>query len=452
MVVAFGAISNAFSESGEIEWDVTLGTGIGTSVEETDDGGFIISGYFRAAGKPGEPEPLLIKTDSNGRKLWAKSYNQYGEAYSVHETIDGGFIICGGHIHGYLMKTDSSGYLTWINVLEEYCEFSSVELTDDGGFIISGEKSGQGLWLVKTDSQGNVEWSRTFEEAWLGKSVKQTSDGGYIITSTNSFSDPIVFYIGLMKTNSAGFKEWDKMFNECYWAGGNSVQQTIDGGYILTGGIMDDLGNKNLILIKTDSLGNEEWNKIFGGTGNSVQQTIDGGYIITGSNEFDGGYRLLVIKTDSGGNEEWNRTFGESVFNGGNSVQQTSDGSYIITGYTSGTTMPDAVIRLIKIKGSPPPLPCKWTGRWDTADWGEIELQQSDDLVTGSFLSGEGKIEGTVSGDKLTGTWSEAPTYSPPRHAGDLELIMSKDCNSFSGNWRFGTSGDWFGEWNGMRI
>ena len=120
---------------------------------------------------------------------------------------------------------------------------------------------------------------------------------------------------------------------------GWSVQQTVDGGFIVAGFTESfGAGNADVWLIKLDIDGNEEWNQTFGGEnedkGFSVAQTMDGGYIVAGDTwSFGaGGSDVWLIKTDASGNEVWNRTFGGSDNDGAWEVQQTADSGYVIVG------------------------------------------------------------------------------------------------------------------------
>ncbi|MCH8012142.1 MAG: Ig-like domain-containing protein [Candidatus Marinimicrobia bacterium] len=261
---------------------------------------------------------------------------------SVQQTTDGGYIIVGTS----LIKIDSNGNEEWIN---QSIFGRSVQQTADGGYIITGYtfsfgNGGQDIWLIKTDLQGNEEWNKTFGGSDDDKafSVQQTTDGGYIITGwTRSFGNG-GWDVLLIKTDSEGNEEWSKTFGGSAWEQGLSVQKTENDGYIITGWTDSfGIGNGDVWLIKTDSNGNEQWNKTFGDSygdvGNSVQQTTDGGYIITGYIYSSGNSKndVWLIKTDSEGNEEWNKTFGGSGHEMGNSVQQTTDGGYIITGSTN---------------------------------------------------------------------------------------------------------------------
>ncbi|MEA4845835.1 MAG: hypothetical protein VB106_01235, partial [Clostridiaceae bacterium] len=88
-----------------------------------------------------------------------------------------------------------------------------------------------------------------------------------------------------------------------------------------------------------------------------------------------------------------------------------------------------------------------WAGEWDS-NWGKMVITQEVASVAGTYTHDSGKISGTVSGNIFTGTWSESPSYSPPRDAGDMELTMAADGKSFTGKWRYGSEGSW-GNWEG---
>jgi hypothetical protein len=103
-----------------------------------------------------------------------------------------------------------------------------------------------------------------------------------------------------------------------------------------------------------------------------------------------------------------------------------------------------------------------WTGKWDTTFFkygGQLHkalwyLKQVESRVTGTYDWDNGRFEGWQSKTSglMVGTWLESPTYKPPDDAGDIELQQSVDGNSFTGKWRYGSSGEWIGEWNGKRI
>ncbi|MGA1862011.1 choice-of-anchor C family protein [Deferribacter thermophilus] len=91
-------------------------------------------------------------------------------------------------------------------------------------------------------------------------------------------------------------------------------------------------------------------------------------------------------------------------------------------------------------------------GSWDT-NFGKMNLIQRGNTVTGSYTHDKGRITGTISGNILIGRWSEYPSYKPPRDAGDLQFVFSKDGTKFTGKWRYGFCGNtWDGTWNGTKI
>ena len=169
----------------------------------------------------------------------------------------------------------------------------SMQKTFDNGFILTGNtwSFGSGctdVWLIKTDEFGNEEWNQTFggSNNDYAHSIMQTSDFGYIVAGTTSSYGAGESDGWLLKIDENGIEEWNQTFGQEEYDGAFSVQQTIDGGYVITGYSFVSIEYQtDALLIKTDEFGNEEWSQTFGGNADDqtycVQQTSDNGFILT---------------------------------------------------------------------------------------------------------------------------------------------------------------------------
>jgi hypothetical protein len=330
----------------------------GNAVELTTDGCYIVAGFTASYGE-GRDDAWLIKVDDAGSARWQHTIGGTGRdrANSIQQTAEPGYIVTGytdskgaGGYDLWLVKTGGSGNVMWDTTFggdgNEWG--NSVIQSADGGYVVAGFTGSTGAggydaWLVCTDDEGRLVWDRTFGGGQydVANCVRQTRDGGYIIVGYTASQGAGGDDLWLIKTDSMGQELWNRTFGDVDTDVGNSVQQTSDGGYIIAGSLgFRGATAGDMWLIKTDSLGNRMWDRTFGGSGydvgNSVQQTLDGGYIVAGNTDSlgAGGGDILLVRADAAGSEVWSRTFGGISYDAGSSVRQTADGGYVVAGLT----------------------------------------------------------------------------------------------------------------------
>jgi len=343
----------------------------GSCVQQTTDGGFIITGYTYSYGE-GLSDVWLIKTDDSGDTLWTRTFggDRDDKANYVQQTTDGGYILVGytrssgaGIFDVWLIKTDDTGEMEWSKTyggLESDIGIA-VQQTSDGGYAILANSDSYGagmldIWLIRTDSLGDTLWTKTIGDTLrqAGKSFQLTSDGGFIIVGHNTswgvgtVERPVYLVSGiyLVKTDASGDTLWTKTFESDNDNEGLAVMETSDGSFVLAGYTWE-YGWSDLLLIKTDDSGNTLWETVIQGghvdVPHSLQETIDGGYIVFGHTTSYGvgqpADNIWLLKFDTAGDTLWTKVIGGVGDDRALFGQQTSDGGYIVTGYTvpSGT-------------------------------------------------------------------------------------------------------------------
>jgi len=141
---------------------------------------------------------------------------------------------------------------------------NSIDITLDGGFILAGETESFGagsndVYLIRTTSNGDTLWTRTFgnENVNVANSVLQTNDGGFLITGTSEGSEPGSYDIYLIKTNHNGDTLWTRSYGGEDENHGWSSEFTNEGGYITYGSTSRyGAGGLDAYLLKLDASGN----------------------------------------------------------------------------------------------------------------------------------------------------------------------------------------------------
>lgn len=350
-------------------WTKTYGGGSADGAKAvcgSNDGGYLVVGYTFSSGAGGS-DMYVVNINEQGDSVWTNTYGGSGYEY--------GYGICPAD-DGYVLV----GYLT---------SFSTGSSKD--------------VYVVKIDTEGNEVWSETFggDGLDIGMSVCPADDGFLVCGYTESFGagENDIYVI---KIDETGTMLWEKQYGGSGAELGYQIKETSDGNYIIVGASGSDRANYDCVLIKIDDDGTILWENYYGAPGgeggydrgHSVIETSDGGFLIVGESNYGDALNMLVIKTDAAGEEEWVQVFGDSLHDHGSDVIETSDGNYVICGRFDTTEKGKNDIGLIKFNDNGQELWRKsfsmhgseWaTSLVETNDKGLLLIGHTDSIGMGKY-------------------------------------------------------------------
>lgn len=335
-----------FDADENLQWQKTYGGSgddRGQAVIQTSDGGFAITGYAQsedgdASNNEGFHDNWVLKLDANGNILWEKSFGFAGHdhSYALVEAVGGGFFFSGFldvtssngegatdkgsslSAHGvgefWGTKVDETGNLDWRKYFGGTNNDRAYGLAHghDGGYVMAGftesndfdisnAKGSYDFWVVKIDKNGTLEWESSFGGSGIdqGQDIAQTHDGGYVVVGSTFSNDIQVTKnngesdIWLVKLDGSGQLVWEKNFGGTAFDAAKSVQRTSDNGFLISGSsksntddVLQNFGENDFWLIKTNASGDLLWQQNFGGAGLDYAydaiEISNGKYIVVG--------------------------------------------------------------------------------------------------------------------------------------------------------------------------
>jgi hypothetical protein len=326
----------------------------GRGIAHCPDGNYVIVGTSWQPNGNGN-EILVMKIEPDGDTIWTRTYGGSGFDAGINVTPKGsGFLIYGsttsssGNTDFMSITLDANGDTVSSasyggNQADDCVEGLGSGVTPEGNYIFAGQTMSYGAgiydaYIIKTDYTGNVLWSRTYGGMYSEQNgnVIQTSDLGFAwFGTTTSFGSGSADMF-LVKTDSVGNMLWSRCYGDTFPELGYGILQASDGGYVLTGMILVSPTNYDIVVIKTDSLGNVIWNRQFHNVwnewGKGVLEISSGGYLVYGITMNGGNQDMLIMKLDINGNFLWAQSYGLGANESIGSAVETADGGFMVCG------------------------------------------------------------------------------------------------------------------------
>jgi len=340
--------------------------------------------------------------------LWTRTYGGAGSdvGYSVQQTNDGGFIIAGatnsfgaGDYDIYLIKTNQFGDTLWTKIYggadQDYG--SEVQQTADGGYIVIGStnsfnNSRDDLYLIKTDTNGDTLWTKVYGGLWgdVGRSITEDIDGNYLATGYTMSFDPGNADVWILKFNEFGDTLWTRRVGGNEVNNSASIKQLENDDYIITGYTQSFNSSPDMYLIRIDSSGDTIWTNHYGRQGfeygEDVLELDDGGFVVAGyTTSYGTGYDCYLVRVNVNGDTLWTKHYGEEYGDKAYAIELFEDG-FVLGGYTHNFGFTDRDVLIIKTDFNGDTIWTKTIGGLYN-DWG-FGMDKTNDnglIITGQF-------------------------------------------------------------------
>ena len=321
--ISFDFLVSKFSSENILEWQKHFGGSKddkALDIIQTLGGDFIISGSSESSDldvseNAGSKDFWLVKLSNNGILLWEKSFGFLGEDYgtTLLETKDGGFLITGvldvsasngqgnakstitNHAGGdyWVLKTNNLGAIEWsryfggsfteipLGIVEtDNHNYIIVGSSDSNDFNISNNNGSYDFWMTKIATDGSLLLEKTFggSEIDEASAIIAANDGSFIIVGNTRSADKDVSKnngaadIWILKVSAEGNLIWEKTIGGSSFEVAKAIYKTQDNGFLIAGSSrsldngFQNKGQNDALILKINENGNLLWQKTFGGS------------------------------------------------------------------------------------------------------------------------------------------------------------------------------------------